>query len=578
MKYQFKTILAILVAVFTFGIFSVANAATLSLTPVSSDVGIGEKITINVRIDSEGVGINAAQATIRFPKDILEVVSLDKTSSAFSFWLDEPTFSNTDGVITFTGGTPYGVSGSAVKVLNIEFKAKGNGNGTVSLLETAVTASDGSGTNVLSKTNDAVITVSSQRVVPKVPEPQQIVRTPVASEKLPSKPNLKVSLYPDETSWYNIVGQFTASWDLPLDISGINTVVNKNPSFIPGEQSEGLFNNKTFDALSDGISYLHVRFKNNVGWGPTAHYRLAVDTVSPAGFDLSIIEGNQTDNPTPTLQFKTSDARSGLKEYQVRVGSGDLIKIPVAGFKGSFKLPLQVPGKQKVFVKAVDQADNGIESSVDMEILPIASPAITFVPSQIFSEDEQGVVVKGTALPNINVLLKLQKVANNNQGEVIANGSTKSDEKGNWEFTFGQQPLRNGQYVVIAQSQDDRGALSLAVESSKINVKSKPIIQIGAFQLGMGGAIILLLLLLVGGFGGGVWFYRKRQAKLNMRVDFTESETSKIFNLISDDVKKLSDAFKTPTEGDDEYALGKLQENIKKMGAYIKKGINKIKK
>jgi len=588
MKYQFKTIIAILAGVIAFGIFSLAHAATLSLTPVSSEIGVGEKMTVELRIDSEGVSLNAAQAVVRFPKDTLEVTALDKTESAFSFWLEEPQFSNTEGVISFTAGTPYGVSGGAVKILKIEFRAKGTGSGTLSLTEAAITAADGSGTNILSKINDAVISVVPQRIIPKVPEsqvsepqpkipePEQIVRKAVPSEKLPSKPILKIPLYPEENRWYNLVAQFMVSWDLPLDISGVNIVLNKYPRSIPPEQSEGLFDNKTFGALQDGIWYLHVRFQNNIGWGSTTHYKIAVDTQPPLGFKVNIIEGEKTDNPTPTLQFKTSDALSGLKEYQIRIGDGDFIQIAIKDFTGSFKFPLQAPGKKRVVVKAVDLAENSVEDSVDIEILPIASPTITFVTNELFSDEERDLAVKGTALPDINVLLKVQKVLRKGRGEIVAEGTVHPDDKGNWELTFGNQLLRNGKYVVLAQSQDARGALSLMVESQEIRVKSKPIIQIGKFQLGMGGALIVLLIVIAGGFGGGVWFYKKRQEKLALRLLVVKTDMAKVFKLIQDDIEKLQQAMRTPTEADDEFIIKRLQENIKKMEGYLKKEIEKL--
>lgn len=578
MKYQFKIIIVILVGIIALSIFSFAHAATLYLTPVSSEIGVGEKMTIELRVDSEGVSFNAAQAVIRFPKDTLEVTALDKTGSALNFWLEEPQFSNTEGVVSFTGGTPYGISGGAVEILKIEFQAKGTGSGTLSLTEAAITAADGSGTNILAKMNDAVIAVIPQRVIPKVPEPQQkipepeqIVREPVPSGELPLKPVLTIPLYPEESHWYNLVSQFTAAWTLPPDISGVSTALNKHPNSVPSEQSEGLFDNKTFVALQDGIWYLHVRFKNNVGWGPIAHYRLAIDTQPPLGFKANILEGEKTDNPAPTVQFQTSDALSGLKEYQIKIGDSDFTQISTENFTGVFKSPLQVPGKRKIIVKAIDQAENSIENSVDIEILPITSPTITFVTRELFSDEEKGLNAKGTALPGINVLLAVRR-----NNALVANSTISADEKGNWEFTF-DQSFKNGQYILTAQSQDERGALSLVVESSGVRIKSKPIIQIGKFQLGTEGALIFLLVIIAGGFGGGIWFYKKRQGKLALRLLVVQTDLVKVFKLIQDDVEKLQQAIKTPAEVDDEFIIKRLRENIKKMEGYLKKEIEKLK-
>jgi hypothetical protein len=552
---------------------SVAEAATLFLAPPSSEIAIGEKLTIDLKIDSEGISLNAAQAVLRFPKDTLEVVSLDKTESAFSFWLEEPNFSNTDGVISFIGGTPYGVSGGSIQVLKIVFNAKGSGSDIIALSDAAITASDGSGTNILSKTVDAAFAILAEKETPSVPvpvpAPTPITREPVPTGKLPIKPELKVPLYPDETKWSNLVSQFNVGWDLPLDVTGVSTAVNKQPGFLP-QKSEGLFDNKNFTALLDGAWYLHVRFQNDVGWGPTVHYRLAVDTQPPLGFEINVVEGEATDNPTPTLQFKTSDAISGLREYQIRIGDGDLIKIPADDFEGVFKLPLQSPGKRRITVKAVDQADNGIENSLTLETIPIASPTITYVTKELFSDEERGLTVIGASLSNINILLRVYR-----EEALVADGVARTDEEGNWEFTF-DQPFRNGRYILTAQSQDERGALSLVVESPEVRVKSKPIIQIGKFQLGMGGALIFLLIVIAGGFGGGVWFYKKRQEKLALRLLVVKTDMAKVFKLIQDDIEKLQQAIGTPTEADDEFMAKRLRENIKKMEGYLKKEIGKL--
>ncbi|KKU38024.1 MAG: hypothetical protein UX51_C0007G0002 [Candidatus Azambacteria bacterium GW2011_GWF2_46_32] len=580
---RIKLLLSFIV-LFATGVFAyspAASAATLFISPPSAEVGTGDKLTLDIKIDSEGVGLNAAQAVIRFPNDILEATGLDKTGSAFSFWLEEPNFSNADGVISFIGGIPYGVTGGSIQVLKVTFTAKGTGSGSLTVSDAAVTASDGSGTNILSKTVSASFMVVPKKVVPPtpvpapvevVPPPVEIVRKPVPTGKLPVKPALNIQLYPDETRWYNLTSVFNVAWELPLDVTGITTALNNQPNYVPPKKSEGLFENKAFPSLADGVQYLHVHFQNNVGWGPAAHYRLAVDTQPPLPFDISAIEGESSDSPTPTLQFGTNDALSGLKEYQIRIGDGELIKVSAADYTGTYALPILTPGKRQVIVKAVDNAENGIEDSITIETLPIASPIITFVTQELFSEETRGLNVKGTSLPDIKILFQLYT------GEaLIAEGATSGDEMGNWEFTF-DQPLRNGDYKVTAQSRDARGALSLVVDSPSIKVKSKPIIQIGPLQLGRGGAIGLLLFVLLAGFGGGVWFYKKRQKKLALRVSFAEAEITKIFQLLKADAERLLKARETPTAGNDVYAIQRLQENIQKMENYIKKGVEKIKK
>ncbi|OHA79543.1 MAG: hypothetical protein A2747_03845 [Candidatus Yonathbacteria bacterium RIFCSPHIGHO2_01_FULL_44_41] len=534
-----------------------ADAASLFFTPGTGEYGIGKEIAVDLKIDSSDTGINAGQATIRYPKDILEVKSIDKTDSAFNFWLEEPAFSNADGAITFLGGTPYGISGASIQVLHIIFITKTAGTGTLSFADAAVTASDASGTNVLSKTEEAAFTVSLATLPPIITPPTQIKREPVAPSGLPIKPILNVPLYTDSAEWYNHSNIFNASWALPRDISDVVTALNKQPSYTPAE-SEGLFDNKMFQALSDGVWYLHVRFNNDIGWGTTSHYRIAVDTKPPLPFEVTSTESEVSDNPNPIFKFKASDALSGLREYRVRAGTENWIVIPAKDFKGLFALPIENPGKYHVTVQAVDNAGNSIESGIDHETLAIASPTFTFVTEKLFSEEAQGLSLKGTALPSTEILLALKSGST-----VIASSTLPVNAQGNWEFTF-SDPLRNGSYIASIQNRDARGARSLVVNSPTIQVTGK-----------YTNIILVTLIALVGALALGTWYYKKRNKQISLRVGVAQSDASKVFKMIENDIEKLNSARSTPTTADDEFLAKKLSENVKKMGVYIKEEIDR---
>ena len=538
-----------------------AHAASLFFVPGTGEFGVGSKITIDLKIDSEGVGLNAAQATLRFPKETLQVTSVDKTNSAFNFWLEEPTYSNDDGVISFVGGTPYGVSGASIQVLRVTFTSKGSGAAPITIVDSAITASDGSGTNILSKTSGATLTVSPTSVATTViPEPKQIIREPTPASGLPSRPIITVPLYGDQTAWSNLSNIFTANWNVPSDISGVSTAINKEPNFFP-EESAGVFDNKTFNALSDGIWYLHVRFKNNVGWGATTHYRLAVDTQSPLPFQITTNESEASDNPAPVFMFKTSDPLSGISEYRIKAGSGNWIVVPAKDFKGSFALPVEIPSKYHIIIQAVDRAGNSIENSIDHEVTAIASPTFTFVTEKLFSEESRGLSIKGTSLIETEILLTIEQ-----NGAIITSSTIPVDTQGNWEYTL-SDPLRNGTYVANIQSRDSRGARSIIVSSPEIQVTGK-----------YTNLVLITFVVLAGGLIAGSWYYRKRREQTALRIEVAESDTSKVFKMIENDIEKLNKARATETSADDEFVIQKMSENVKKMGGYIKEEINKVKK
>ena len=561
-----------------------ASAAIMYLVPEQASYDRGQEFTVDVKIDSEQESINAAEAKVTWPSATLELGEASKTGSVFNFWVQEPEASESNSII-FTGGAAKGLSGPTLQIVKIKFRALGSGVAEVTIADAAITAADGKGTNVLSKVKGATFRIGAQSAQQpsapaekETPQPIVITRPAVAAKGLPVKPVVSIPLYSDQEKWHNQLGEMVALWDVPQDVSHVAVALDHNPNTTPATAEKELVTGKKFGVLEDGVWYVHVRFRNNIGWGPVTHYKVAIDTAPPLAFEITTSEGETTDNPAPILQFKSSDALSGLAEYQIRVNGGETIKINAKDFNGSFTLPLQPPGLRNVVVSAFDQAQNSTADDIKLEILPIPSPNITFTTRQIFSDEENGLTVKGTALPNITILLQVYQLRGGGQrGETAAKNITVANEIGNWEFTF-DKPLRNGQYVVVATGQDKRGALSLEVESAKVTVKSRPIIQFGFLQLGKGSAALFLLLLLVGGFGGGVWYYKMRQGKLELRVSFAESEITKIFGLLKSDVENLKKAVQTPTPSDDEYEFNRIDENFKKMEAYIKKGVEKIKK
>ncbi len=534
-----------------------AQAATLFFTPGTGEFGLDKEIVVDLKIDSESVGVNAGQATIRFPKEMLEVKSVDKTDSVFNFWLEEPSFSNTDGVITFVGGTPYGISGASINVLRITFTTKSTGTAVLSFADSAVTASDGSGTNVLSKSKEAGFTITGETVPPVITPPTQIKREPAPAVGLPAKPVVSVSLYSNPAEWYGHSNAFTTTWALPLDVSYVATALNKQPNYTPSVK-EGLFDNKMYQALSDGIWYLHVRFQNDIGWGPTTHYRLAVDTKTPLPFEITSNESETTDNPTPEFVFKTNDALSGMREYRARVDNENWITIPAKDFKGSYKLAPQNPGKHHLTIRAVDNAGNSIENTFDYETIPLALPTFTFVTDKLFSDTTAGLSFNGTALPSTEILFVLKK-----GDAVITNNTIKVDSSGNWAFTYGES-LRNGRYIATIQNMDARGALSLIIMAPEIVVT-------GRYTT----AVTTLVIILIGALFGGFWFYERRRERTKLRIQVAERDAANVFNMIKTDVEKLEDAQKTSTPADDQFIADKLKKNVDKMGSYVKDTIGR---
>ena len=438
-------------------------------------------------------------------------------------------------------------------------------------LDAAVTASDGSGTNVLSAMKGAPIISVLKSELPTIESrPQQITRPATAAEGLPIKPVLDVSLYPVAKEWYNLSSPFSVRWELPADITDVATALNKEPFYTPSK-SEGLFDNKNFKALDDGIWYLHVRFGNNLGWGPTVHYRLAIDTVPPLAFDVQVAEGLSTDNPTPTLTYQTGDQFSGLDHYFIRIVVGDLIKTD----QSFYVLPLQAPGKHFIRVGAEDRAGNITDKFVELEILPIASPIIDSVTLEAIV-DEDNIKINGTAIPGETVKLFLKK----SKGPVASVREIKTDERGNWQAEF-EQPIKKGKYFIEAQTVDSRSAVSLQVKSSAIRVKERPLLTVAGFDITQFWLLTFIILLLLIGFVGGWLTVRLAKTQRSRKVVVAQRDIVTVFSIVKKDLDKILESYHDKKidereASEIEFLLKRININIEKMQQYLLENIKEI--
>lgn len=573
-----KNYLVLVLLVF-FASAGMIQAADLNILPVSGKFGRSQEFNVDIKLNSGGQSINAAQAKIKFNPAVLEVKSVSKEGSVFNFWLEGPEFSNTAGELKFIGGTPNGVSGASLEVLKIQFIAKSIGSSEVSFIDAAITAADGSGNNVLLSSNGASFNVVSAATAPvsseniSVAVPVQITRKPAEATGLPVMPNIAVSLYPDQNRWYNLTAPFLASWELPADISGVVTAFNGNPNFEPSPRSEGLFDSKTFPATwQDGIYYLHVRFQNNRGWGKTAHHKIQIDTQPPLPFEIEVRTGLSSDHPSPLLAFKAGDALSGVDRYMIVIGSEE----PLFSADPEYSIPTHPPGKYIISVRALDKADNSLESSVEVEILPIDSPVVLSVTEMVIKGTDDILRVKGTAIPDSAVILTIQ----DEKKILVFQVEVKVLPTGEWLFQLDEE-LRSGDYFVIARTKDQRGAISFSTYPKVIKVRDKPVISLFGLNITFKHLVWILLAatVLIGG-----WFWRKINVhilKTQRTSVFVVRDLKIMLDLIKKELNKMSSMTEKniPVKNKNiEYSnsIKKIADSLDKIDRYVKQDIEKL--
>jgi hypothetical protein len=106
----------------------------------------GETTAFDIML-STTVPINAMSATLAFPPDLLEVVSISKERSFLDLWTEETAIREDVGEVHWSGGTykKGGVTGTTT-ALTLRVKAKRAGMAQVYFKEAEVLESDGYGT------------------------------------------------------------------------------------------------------------------------------------------------------------------------------------------------------------------------------------------------------------------------------------------------------------------------------------------------------------------------------------------------------------------------------------------------
>lgn len=144
-----KLLFSLIIFFLFFGYQVLAQTASFYLSSSKGSYRVGESFSVDVLVEVEGISINAAQATLYFPTDKLKVLGVSKKNSIFTLWVQEPSFSNQKGTITFLGGLPSpGYYGQNGKIISISFQAKKEGEARVFFTDGKILANDPLGTDI----------------------------------------------------------------------------------------------------------------------------------------------------------------------------------------------------------------------------------------------------------------------------------------------------------------------------------------------------------------------------------------------------------------------------------------------
>jgi len=495
---------------------SVANAATLYISPPTGSYNVGQTFSVGVYVSSANQAMNAASGVISFPPDKLEVVSLSKSDSLFNFWVQEPAFYNTLGTINFEGIVfNPGFTGSVGKIITVSFRIKAVGSASLTFSSGSVLANDGKGTNILANMGSGSYVFTDRVITP-----------PLVS--VPAGPIISSPTHPDSEEWYsNNDPKFV--WKLPSDVNAVRLLVGRIPAVQPNVLHIPPISERQLENLDNGIWYFSSQFRNAIGWGPIGRFKFQIDTVPPLPFKIEVKEGKKTTNPQPTLSFKTIDEVSGIDYYEIIIGNQE----PIRTDQSEYKIPAQDLGIHTVIVKAVDKAGNETLAMTEIEILPIETPVITDYPRELLPNNILS--IKGTAIPEATIIVFIQK--NEEEAKI---GETKSDREGKWSFVE-IEPVEKGVYQIWVEAVDASGAKSKLSEKVTILVSSPIFIRIGKLAIDYLTTIITLLVLILVIILMILWIWReirKKRKKIQKETIEAEKVLIQAFKVLKEETEK----------------------------------------
>ncbi len=549
--------------------------ASLLLSPSTGSYEVGKSFGVKILVNSGGgLGINASDGIIKFDPSYLTVTKVSNTGSIFKMWPVDPTYSNSAGTVSYSGGLPGAYKGSAGTIMDISFTSKKTGDTMVSFSSGSVLANDGKGTSVLSSMGKANYSI----IEAKKEEPKETITKPKKEEPednkpkglLPPVPDAKSETHPNTNEWYsNNEPEFR--WKTLDGLTGVSFSITDGAKDDPGQENDGIIESEKFIAQKDGAQYFHIKYQNQYGWGQIAHRKLMIDATAPEAFELLVDNQKDDTNPSPRLVFSTSDTTSGLDYYAVIIGDEETKVGTSEVSTGYYETRVLAPGDYTADVVAYDKAGNFASSSVDFTITALKAPIITNIPELISKKDD--LLVQGTSFyPNIYI-----KVFIGTAGKDTISAQVETDESGDWSFLH-KGGLAKGSYEVWAIAVDKRGAMSYDSKKKILTVVSPSIV------CAYGLWIILVLVLIVLLLSAYVIYQRKEFIEEKQRIKRETEELkikmSKIFYALREEVDELMQLAdkKAGLSESERRVKEKLQESLDISEEFINKEIDDVEK
>ncbi len=342
----------------------VVHAAELQFAPKEGTFSSGTEFSVKLVVDPQDATINTVDGIVKFDPNILSVSSVTKDGSVLSLWTVDPTFSNSEGTITFTGGATKPVSAPGT-VFTVVFKPKKTGSTNTSVTKASVLAADGKGTEVYKGAVEGAYTIGEGKKPPPAPEPTSSGSDESDVGIKDPAPDITSPTHAKSENWYSTTTAIFM-WKMDSDVAAGRFSFSDKPDAKATEAIKTSETSKIFTDVKDGVWYFALELKSGFGWSETGRKQIQIDSVPPEDFTLDVDESGEK----PMFKFKTTDALSGVDRYELRIGEtvAVTVKEKDVAESGMYPIPPQEGGAAFVTIKAYDKAGNVREVQRDLTL------------------------------------------------------------------------------------------------------------------------------------------------------------------------------------------------------------------
>jgi len=455
-----------------------ASAASMFFQPSNGVYMLDESFTVVLGVDTQGMGVNAVEATLEYNPKELRVIEVNEKNSVFTLWAEKPAVDHDKGTIHFEAGSSQKVENSFVPLLSITFKVLAlTKQSLVHIPVSAALAADNKGSNVLSQVQPGSYTLMAKTIPPNAEN-----FSPQGGTL--SVPEIRSSTHPVQGKWYKNDSPSFA-WDVPQGVLGVRVSYNKIPRSLPEKLYQEPLGNIDFSSIEEGAWYLHVQFSNAKGWGAVGHYAFYIDSTKPETLDINEYQNDDATDPRVPLIILAKDTVSGVDYYEIQIDNGAQETWFDDG-SGKYTTRALSPGKHMFVAKAFDKAGNFTVNTFDIEIKALTPPLIIHAlrevkPGDIFTLSGE------SKYPNATAVIVMQK-----EGAEQKQYDIPTDANGGFIF-FLDESLPNGVYKIWATIRDMRGAVSTPSETRVVAIMPSGFMRIGSYLVDMLSLTVVLI-------------------------------------------------------------------------------------